>query len=47
MTSTETSGFNFDQDIVVAPGGDFMIQAVTGGVAVSMTIIFHEAPELS
>ena len=47
MTSTETKGYNFEQDIVIAPGGDFMIQAVTGGVAVSLNVIFHEDPDLA
>lgn len=46
MTSTESTGYNFDQDMIISPGGNFMIQAVTGSVQVSMTIIFHEDPEL-
>jgi hypothetical protein len=46
LTSTETSSYNFEQDIVLSAGGDFMIQAVSGAVLVSLTIIFHESPNL-
>lgn len=42
LTSTQTSSYNFDQDVFIEPGGTFSIEAISGSVQVNLTIIFHE-----
>jgi hypothetical protein len=42
FTSTETSQYNFDQDLVVTPGGVFAVKANTGGVATTLTFNVFE-----
>jgi hypothetical protein len=43
LTSTETKAINFDQDIVIKPGGVFMMEAITGSIAINLNLNFFES----
>lgn len=42
LTSTETDNYNFNQDLVIAPGGVVTFQAGTLGVLITMAINVYE-----
>jgi hypothetical protein len=43
---TSQSQFNFEQDIVIAPGGVLSMQAVTGGIKINMNVLIHIDPKI-
>lgn len=46
LTSTESSNYNFDQDIVIAPGGRLSFRVGTGSVQLSLTLYMYKNPGL-
>lgn len=43
---TSQGQYNFDQDVILAPGGVVSIQAVTGAIKINMTINVYTDPKL-
>jgi hypothetical protein len=43
LTSTETTHFNFSQDIVIAPGGTLALEAVAGSIQIDLGLHFYES----
>lgn len=45
MTSTESQGYNFEQDLFVTPGSTLVFQATTGAVQIDLSLQVHELRE--
>lgn len=46
LTSTESTYFNLEQDIVIAAGGVLVMKASTGAVQIDMALDIHRDPQL-
>jgi hypothetical protein len=43
---TSQSQFNFEQDLVIAPGGVMSMQAVAGSIKINMNVLIHIDPKV-